>query len=180
MVDSVKNYGIAGVSTTLELGKQGAKIDASSSSVISLKDKDDALENVAIANGTDATHGVNKSQLDSISSTKYSKITQQVSYDSGTVAIGTTSISTRILKVTVEKDAGQGNWTGYNDATEITVGDSGDIDRIFAGFSPDGTQYTFDADHVYASGTTINAIVTQGGAGAGQATINVWYAGTIE
>ena len=26
MVDSVKNYGIAGVSTTLELGKQGAKI----------------------------------------------------------------------------------------------------------------------------------------------------------
>jgi len=41
MVDSVKNYGIAGVSTTLELGKQGAKIDASDTSVISLKDKDD-------------------------------------------------------------------------------------------------------------------------------------------
>ena len=38
MVDSVKNYGIAGVGTVLELGKQGAKIDASSSSVISFKD----------------------------------------------------------------------------------------------------------------------------------------------
>ena len=43
MIDSVKNYGIAGVGTTLELGKQGAVIDASDSSVISLKDKDGAF-----------------------------------------------------------------------------------------------------------------------------------------
>ena len=31
MVDSVKNYGIAGASQTVELGKQGAVIDASDS-----------------------------------------------------------------------------------------------------------------------------------------------------
>ena len=70
MVDSVKNYGIAGASTTVELGKQGAVIDASDTSVISLKDKDGALENVAIAQGTDATHAVNKAQLDLASANK--------------------------------------------------------------------------------------------------------------
>ena len=35
MVDSVKNYGIAGASQTIELGKQGAVIDASDSAIIS-------------------------------------------------------------------------------------------------------------------------------------------------
>ena len=42
MVDSVKNYGIAGASQTVELGKQGAVIDATDSAIISLKDKDGA------------------------------------------------------------------------------------------------------------------------------------------
>ena len=53
MVDSVKNYGITGVSSTVELGKQGPKIDGSNASVISFKDKNDALTVVAVAEGTD-------------------------------------------------------------------------------------------------------------------------------
>jgi hypothetical protein len=63
MVDSVKNYGIAGVSTTIELGKQGAKIDGSNSDVISFKSNDDSLENIVIADGTDDSHAVSKSQF---------------------------------------------------------------------------------------------------------------------
>ena len=177
MVDSVKNYGIAGASTTIELGKQGAVIDASSSSVISLKDKDGALEIVAIAQGTDATHAVTKAQLELASANKVQIKKQQVSYNSGTVSIGTAAADTRVLSVVVEKDAG--NWTDANATTEIVVGDAGDTDRLFSGFEPSNGQFKEDADHVYSSETAISAIVTQGGASAGTATIWVYYAGTI-
>ena len=136
MVDSVKNYGIAGVGTVLELGKQGAKIDASNSSVISFKDNADALESVAIANGTDATHGVNKSQLDDISSTKLSKSQTTVAFNSGTTSVGTFAANSIIHRVVVEKTAG--NWTDANSTTEITVGDASDDDRLFSGFEPAG------------------------------------------
>ena len=63
MVDSVKNYGLAGASTVIELGKEGSKIDASDSAVISIKRSDDALQKVAIANGTASSHAVTKAQL---------------------------------------------------------------------------------------------------------------------
>ena len=177
MVDSVKNYGIAGASTTVELGKQGAVIDGSSSSVISLKDKDGSLESVAIGQGTHATHGVTKAQLDTASSQKVQYKKQQVSYNSGTVAIGTAAANTRILSVIIEK--GTGNWTDANSTTEIIVGDAGDTDRLFAGFEPAGGQHKDDTDHLYSSSTAISAIVTQGGALAGTATIWLYYAGTI-
>ena len=39
MVDSVKQYNLAGVATSVELGKQGPVIDASNTSVIAFKDK---------------------------------------------------------------------------------------------------------------------------------------------
>ena len=66
MVDSVKNYGIAGVSANVELGKQGAKIIGSDSSQLSFQDKDGNSENIAIAQGTDDTHGVTKQQLEDV------------------------------------------------------------------------------------------------------------------
>jgi hypothetical protein len=177
MVDSVKNYGIAGVSTTLELGKQGAVLDASDSAIISLKDKDGALEEVAIANGTASSHAVTKAQLDASSSQKLKYKTSTVNYNSGTTAIGTAGANTTIQKVVVEKTAG--NWTDANATTEIIVGDTGDTDRLFAGFDPTAGQITFDADHTYASSTVISSIVTQGGASAGSATITIWYSGTL-
>lgn len=177
MVDSVKNYGIAGASTTVELGKQGAVIDASDSSVISLKDKDDALESIAIGQGSDATHAVTKAQLDLASAQKVQYKKQQVSYNSGTVSIGTAAANTRVLSVIVEKDAG--NWTDANATTEIVVGDAGDTDRLFSGFEPSNGQFKEEADHLYESETAISAVVTQGGAGAGTATIWLYYAGTI-
>ena len=77
----------------------------------------------------------------------------------------------------VEK--GAGNWTDHNDTTEIVVGDSGDTDRLFNGFDPDGGQFKFENDHLYESETAISAIVTQGGASAGSATVAVYYTGLI-
>ena len=178
MVDSVKNYGIAGVSTTLELGKQGAVIDGSDSSVISFKDKDGALESVALANGTASSHAVTKGQLDASGSQKLSYIKTNVAYNSGTTSIGTASANTTIQFVVVEK--GAGNWTGADATTEITVGDSGDVDRLFAGFEPAGGQHKHDADHTYSADIPINIIVTTGGASAGTADVVVYYTGTID
>lgn len=177
MVDSVKNYGIAGASTTVELGKQGAVIDGSSSSVISLKDKDGSLESVAIGQGTHATHGVTKAQLDGATSQKLQYKKTTVSYNGGTVAIGTAAANTRVQSVVVEK--GSGNWTNANSTTEIIVGDASDTDRLFSGFEPAGGQHKEEADHLYASETALSAIVTTGGAEAGTADIYVYYTGTI-
>tara|TARA_Y100000389_G_scaffold196774_1_gene230254 strand:+ start:532 stop:1068 length:537 start_codon:yes stop_codon:yes gene_type:complete len=178
MVDSVKNYGIAGASKTVELGKQGAVIDATDSAIISLKDKDGALEEVMIANGTASSHAVTKAQLDASSSQKLNYISATVSYDGGTSSLGTAAANTTIQKVVVEK--GTGNWTGHNDATEITVGDAADNDRLFNGFDPDGGQFIFDNDYTYASSTALLVYITQGGANAGTATVKVFYTGTIE
>ncbi len=177
MVDSVKNYGIAGASTTIELGKQGAVIDASSSSVISLKDKDGALESVAIANGTASSHAVNKAQLDASGSQKLSYKQNTVAYNSGSTALGTASANTTIQKIVVEKTAG--NWTGADSSTEIVIGDPGDTDRLFAGFEPTGGQHVWDADHVYSADTVISSIVTSGEASAGSALITIYYSGTF-
>ena len=178
MVDSVKNYGIAGVSTTLQLGKQGAVIDASSSSVISLKDKDGALEKVALGNGTASSHAVSKAQLDASGSQKLSYKQSTVAYNSGSTALGTASANTTIQKIVVEKTAG--NWTSADSSTEIVIGDPGDTDRLFAGFEPTGGQHVWDADHVYSADTVISSIVTAGGASAGSALITIYYSGTFE
>ena len=177
MVDSVKNYGLAGASTVIELGKEGSKIDASDSAVISIKRSDDALQKVAIANGTASSHAVTKAQLDNSTSQKIQYISTTVNYNSGTVAIGTAAANTHVQKVIVEK--GAGNWTNANSTTEIIVGDAGDTDRLFSGFEPGGGQHIFENDHTYSSSTAISAIVTQGAAEGGSATIKVFYAGVI-
>ena len=76
MVDSVKNYGIAGVSANVQLGKAGPIIVGSDSSQISFTDKDGAIENISIGSGSQADHGVTKTQLDTIEQPKlqYKKI----------------------------------------------------------------------------------------------------------
>ena len=141
------------------------------------RDKDDNLEQIHIADGTHATHAVTKGQLESAQGQKIRIKSTTVNYNSGTVAIGTASANTHIQKVVVEK--GAGNWTSANATTEIIVGDAGDTDRLFSGFEPAGGQFIFENDHTYSSSTAISAIVTQGGAEAGSATVKVFYAGVI-
>ena len=176
MVDSVKNYGITGVGSVVELGKQGPKIDASNASVISFKDSGGDLTAVAVAEGVDPEHAVALSQLGTAEAAKMSYVTTTVNYDSGTVTVGNVAANTYIHSVSVEK--GAGNWTDADATTEITVGDSSNASRLFSGFEPTA-QVTLDEGHLYTSGDTLSIVVTQGSASAGTAKVTIWYSGTI-
>ena len=175
MVDSVKNYGIAGVGANVQLGKSGVKVVGSNSDQVSFVNTSDALVNANLANGSAATHAVTKAQFDLIEAPKLKYKDTTVNYNSGTVSIGTTDSNTIIHMVMVEKDA---SWTNENDTTNITVGDGSDNDRLFVGFDPD-IQVKQDSKYKYESATALNAYVTQGGASAGSAVVRVWYSGQI-
>lgn len=177
MVDSVKNYGIAGVGANVQLGKSGVTVVGSNSDQISFTNSSDQLVSINIADGTDGTHAATKSQFDGIVSPKLQYIDTTVSYNSGNVSLGTTSSNTWVHSVVVEKDPG--NWTDFNSSTEITVGDSGDVERLFSGFDPEGSQVKIEPKYKYTSETALLIYVTQGGASAGNATVRVWYSGTI-
>mgnify|MGYP003627594734 FL=1 len=176
MVDSVKNYGIAGVGANVEIGKGGPIIVGSDSSQIKFTDKDGALEGAAIGQGSQADHGVTKGQLDLIEAPKLQYKKTTVTFDGGTQALGTAGTNTTIHEVVVEKDA---TWTSANSVTALTVGDSGDVDRLFAEFDV-ATQTKSTPKHKYTSSTDVNAIVTQGGAVAGDAVVTVFYSGQFE
>lgn len=176
MVDSVKNYGLAGIGANVELGKQGSRI-VSTADKISLTDKDASLISANIANGTLASHAVTNAQLDSIQDSKVSVLTTTVNYNSGNVSLGSIKAGSTVLSVTVEKTSG--NWTGYDSSTNITVGDAGDTDRLFTAFDPAGAQVTDETNHEYASQTELFAYVTAGGASAGSAKVSLFYSGSF-
>ena len=176
MVDSVKNYGLAGVSANVELGKQGAQIIGSDSSQISLQDKDGNATVIAIAEGTEASHGVTKSQYDGIVLPKLSYNKSAIAYNSGNVTVGTASANTTIHNVVVESTTG--TWTDENSSTEVTVGDDSDVDRLYSGFDS-SIQTKQEPKHKYTSDTDVKIYVTQGGASAGTGTVTIWYSGTI-
>ncbi len=177
MVDSVKQYNLAGVAANVELGKQGPVIDASNASVIAFKDKNGNASVITIAQGTDSTHGVTLDQLSGISGNSLSHVTTTVNYDSGNVVVGNISANSFVHTVSVEK--GAGNWSGADANTEITVGDTGSASRLFSGFDT-SMQVTLDAKYKYASADTISIFVTQGAASAGTAKVTIWYSGTID
>lgn len=176
MVDSVKNYGLAGVNANVELGKQGAKIIGSDSSQISFQDKDGNASVIAIADGTDASHGVTKSQYDAIVLPKLSYNKSSIAYNSGNVTVGTLSANSTIHSVVVE--SGAGNWTDADSSTEITVGDDSDVDRLYSGFDS-SIQTKQEPKYKYSSDTDVKIYVTQGGASAGTGTVTIWYSGSL-
>lgn len=179
MVDAVKNYGLSGVDSTVELGKGGNKIDGTtSSSKVSLRNTGGTLIKAEIGAGTASTHAVTLTQLDSAQDEKVGISKHTVAYnDSGAQNLCIVAAGTRVLSVTVTK--GAGNWTGANSTTEIIVGDAGDTDRLFSGFEPAGGQFVDETDHLYASATQLTATVTRGGASAGTAIILIRYAGSV-
>jgi len=176
MVDSVKNYGLAGLNANVELGKQGAKIIGSDSSQIAFQDKDGNASVIAIADGTDASHGVTKSQFDGIVLPKLSYNKSAIAYNSGNITVGTVSANTTIHSVVVESTTG--TWTDENSSTEVTVGDDSDVDRFYSGFDS-SVQTKQEPKYKYTSDTDVKIYVTQGGASAGSGTVTIWYSGTI-
>ena len=176
MVDSVKQYNLAGVAANVELGKQGPIIVGSNSSVISFTDKNGNASVIAVAQGTDPTHAVTLPQLDVLTATKLSYITTSVDYNSGNVTVGNINANTYVLAVSVEKTS---TWTGADSNTEITVGDSVSATSLFTGFDVQ-SQVTVDLRKLYNSADTISITVTQGAASAGRAKVTIWYSGTLE
>lgn len=176
MVDSVKQYGTAGVGSTVELGKQGPKI-VSSSDNIELQDKDGARTPAKVAEGTSVAHAVTKGQFEEATQTRVQSISETVTFDGGNQFLFTVPANAKILSTMIEKTSG--NWLNYDSNTDIIVGDVSDPDRLYSiGFIPDGGQYVDETNYVYASETDLYANVSQGGATTGSATIRIMLSGS--
>ena len=170
---TVKKYNLAGVSTSLELGKQGSYISGNSSA-IGFYISGDALQKIAIANATVATQAVTKAQLDETQEGLVQHITLDVDYnDSGASNIATVAAGSRILSVTVDIPTA---WASGGAGDFVEVGDtsngsrfirSGDVDVSKAG------QYHSQYQYEYVSSGVLTAEVTNGAASAGTATVSV-------
>ena len=174
---TVKQYNIAGVGSTVELGKGGPVIDDESSKIALLNSSSVEL-NAAIGDGTEAAHGVTKSQLDSASDLKIRLHTTSVNYNSGNVSLGTMPANGYVHYVIVDPLT---TWTSSDSNTNITVGDASDTDRLFANFDPE-VQSKDETDYKYSADTELFAYVIPGGAGAGTAKVTVYYSapGTLQ
>ena len=170
---TVKKYNLAGVSTQIELGKQGSYITGNSSA-IGFYTSGDALQKIAIANATAATGAVTKAQLDATTEDLVQHITLDVDYnDTGASNIATIAAGSRVISVTVDIPSA---WSSGGSGDFVEVGDtsngsrfirSGDVDVTVAG------QYHSQYQYEYSSQSVITAEVTNGAASAGTATVSV-------
>lgn len=171
----MKQYNLKGVASSVELGKQGPKFVGSANSV-AIQDKDGNAEKMIMAAGTDAEHAVTLAQLESETGFRVMTVNETVTYDGGSQYLFTAKANTTILGVMIEKTSG--NWSDYDEFTDITIGDAADNDRLFdQGWTPDGTQAIGNTKHKYTADTDIYAYVTQGNATAGGARIRVKHTG---
>lgn len=171
MVDSVKNYGITGVSGNIELGKEYKATIVSSDDDISLFDRNNDLNRAKIADGENADQAQTLSQLESININR--TFSNVISYDSSTTNMIVVPANTTVLSVSIEALT---NWAGADANTNITIGDSSDPDRLFTHFDP--TVPTVDeTNHLYSNRTTLRSTVTQGGATSGTARVMILYSG---
>ena len=170
----VKKYNLAGVSTSLELGKQGSYISGNSNA-IGFYTSGDALQKIAIANATVATQAVTKAQLDATSADLVQHITLDVDYDTaGSSNIATIAAGSRIISVTVDVPSA---WSGGSSTADfVEVGDTSNGSRFIRAGDMDVTkvgQYHSQYQFEYASEGVLTAEVTNGAASAGTATVSV-------
>ena len=170
---TVKKYNLAGVSTSLELGKQGSYISGNSDA-IGFYTSGDALQKIAIANATVATQAVTKAQLDATSADLVQHITLDVDYDtSGSSNIATIAAGSRIISVTVDIP---GAWTSGGAGDFVEVGDTSNGSRFIRAGDVDVTkvgQYHSQYQYEYSAESVLTAEVTNGAASAGTATVSV-------
>lgn len=167
---TVKQYNIAGIGATVELGKGGPKIDDKGNKV-SLLNSSSVELNVAIANGSSASHAVTKNQLDSASNYKIRSTSTTVNYNDSNVSLGTIPANGYVHYVIVDP---VNAWADTTVDTNITVGDAADNDRLFANFDPE-VQSKDETDYKYSAQTELFAYVTQATASRGSAKVTVWY-----
>ena len=172
---TVKKYNLAGVSTSVELGKQGSYITGNASA-IGFYTSGDALQKIAIANATAASHAVTKAQLDATSSDLVQHITVDVEHDSGAVNFANIGAGTRILSVTVDVPTA---WTSGGTGDYVEVGDTGNASRFIRSGDMDVTatgQYHSQYQYEYTSAGQLRYNVVNGASSDGDATISVLVA----
>ena len=96
----VKNYGLIGVGTEIQLGKQGPKLkgNADSDTISVTNEGGSVLTTIEAANATAATHLVTKAQLDASASQTFIKSNLAAVYSDSNIATGD------IIKVTADAD----------------------------------------------------------------------------
>ena len=170
---TVKKYNLAGVSTNLELGKQGSYITGNSSA-IGFYTSGDALQKIAIADATTSTQAVTKSQLDATTADLVQHVTLDVDYDtSGTSNVATIAAGSRIISVTVDIPSA---WTSGGAGDFVEVGDTSNGARFIRAGDIDVTkaaQYHSQYQYEYSAESVITAEVTNGAASAGTATVSI-------
>lgn len=170
---TVKKYNLAGVSTNLELGKQGSYISGNSDA-IGFYTSGDALQKIAIANATVATQAVTKAQLDATSADLVQHVTLDVDYnDTGASNIATIAAGSRIISVTVDIPSA---WTSGGAGDYVEVGDTSNGSRFIRAGDVDVTkvgQYHSQYQYEYSAESVLTAEVTNGAASAGTATVSV-------
>ena len=170
---TVKKYNLAGVSTNLELGKQGSYITGNSSA-IGFYTSGDALQKIAIADATAATGAVTKAQLDATTNDLVQHITLDVDYDTaGSSNIATIAAGSRIISVTVDVPSA---WTSGGAGDFVEVGDTSNGARFIRSGDMDVTkvgQYHSQYQYEYTAESVLTAEVTNGAASAGTATVSV-------
>jgi len=168
---TVKKYNLAGVSTSLELGKQGSYISGNSSA-IGFYTSGDALQKIAIADATASTQAITKAQLDATADDLVQHVTVDLAYDSGTSNVATVAAGSRILSVDVPTAWTSGSSTG----DFIEVGDTSNGSRFIRAGDMDvtkGGQYHSQYQYEYSSAGTLRVGVTNGAASAGVATVSI-------
>ncbi len=170
---TVKKYNLAGVSTSLELGKQGSYITGNADA-IGFYTSGDALQKVAIANATASTEAVTKAQLDATAADLVQHVTLDVEYNSGTSNIATIAAGSRILSVTVDVPTAWASSSSTGDFVE--VGDTSNGSRFIRAGDLDVTkvgQYHSQYQYEYSAESVMTVAVTNGAASAGTATVSL-------
>jgi glyoxylate utilization-related uncharacterized protein len=172
---TVKKYNLAGLSTNVELGKQGSYLTGNATA-IGFYTSGDALQKIAIANATAASHAVTKAQLDATSSDLVQHITVDVEHDSGAVNFANIGAGTRIISVTVDVPVA---WTSGGSGDYIEVGDTNNASRFMRSGDMDVTvtgQYHSQYQYEYTSPGQLRYNVVNGASSDGDATISVLVA----
>jgi hypothetical protein len=178
MVDSVKNYGIAGVAANVQLGKQGPVIVGSDPEQISVQTAGGEPASVQVAAGTEPEHAVQLDQLGTAAEGKISFIHQTLNYDDGVVSLGTAQEGAKIFSISLTP----GNaWTSADGDTHLQIGDAGDPERLlsFDDFENFDTQVVTDVGVTFTEITEILATITRGAAVAGTVSVTIKYVGSI-
>jgi hypothetical protein len=164
-VAEVKNYGLSGVHRTLQLGKQGPVLVGNAdtdSFTVTLQDGA-TLTNMGGANATSGTHFITKSQLDSVYTE--AQFLANVNYnDSSPILLGNISSGTKTIITTFTVS------TAFDANAVVTIGDSGNNSLLmsdnYCEIEATGVYQTINTVE-FASNTSLNIYVTQGGASAG-------------